>query len=267
VTIEFERTEPDVIRLRMSSWRGRSAGYDVSAYLLRGVLVDTGFPRVGRELIAALADLRPRGAVVTHWHEDHSGNAPLLAAEGIPLRLHPFTESVLRARPRIGLYRRVVWGRPLPLEGVVHDFDVSPLRVITTPGHTPDHVVIWDEERGIAASGDLFLGVKVRIAHVHESPRALVRSLRAVVALAPRVLLDAHRGPIVDPVPILQAKIDWMEETIGQVEMYAARGWSERAIRSAVLGAEEFTGYVSFGEYSRQALVHAVLNEKEDQAT
>jgi hypothetical protein len=123
-------------------------------------------------------------------------------------------------------------------------------------------MVVWDDERRILDSGDLFLGVKVRIAHRHESPRLLVQSLRVVAALEPRLLLDAHRGVLHQPTPLLRAKIAWMEETIGAIETLAMQGLDEHEIRRRVLGREEFTGYLSVGEYSRQALVHAVLHER-----
>ena len=62
----------------------------------------------------------------------------------------------------------------------VTTFDPAPLKVIATPGHTKDHQVVWDEERGIVASGDLFLGVKVRVAHRHESPSSLLAKFSVV---------------------------------------------------------------------------------------
>jgi hypothetical protein len=124
--------------------------------------------------------------------------------------------------------------------------------------------VVWDAEREIVASGDLFLGVKVRVAHAHESPRTLVRSLRVVAALEPRLLLDAHRGAIVNPTETLRAKIAWMEETIGAIESLAARGMGEREIQRRVLGKEAPVGYASAGEYSKISLVRAVLRESAD---
>jgi Zn-dependent hydrolases, including glyoxylases len=136
--------------------------------------------------------------------------------------------------------------------------------VISTPGHTADHQVVWDPERRILASGDLFLGVKVRVAHEHEAPRRLVESLRRIAALEPRLLLDAHRGPLTDAVALLRAKIDWLEETIGAVADAAAKGADEREITRRILGREDFVGWASFGEYSKQAFVRAILNETDD---
>ena len=262
MTIRIEPVERDVVRLVLGTWRGRAVGYDVSAFVMRGILVDTGFPAVRRELLGAVRAIAPIGGIVTHWHEDHAGNAPDLAAAGVPLRMQPGCEAVLRARPSIALYRRTVWGRPGRLSVALQAFDSAPLVIIPTPGHTDDHAVVWDAERDIVAGGDLFLGVKVRVAHVHESPSTLVASLRTVMALQPRLLLDAHRGVIVNPVALLRAKIDWMEEMIGTVRELATGGVDEGEIQRRVLGAEAVVGVVSLGEYSKISLVRAVLRER-----
>jgi glyoxylase-like metal-dependent hydrolase (beta-lactamase superfamily II) len=259
VSLRVETVEPDVLRLHMHSWQGRLAGYDVSAYVVRGVLIDSGAPRTREELLAAVHQLAPRGAIITHCHEDHAGNAAELAASGLPLLMDSSCELALRHPAPIGAYRRLVWGSANALTAPLRTFDPAPLVVLPFPGHTKEHLVVWDAERRILAGGDLFLGVKVRVAHDGESPRLLVASLRAAVALEPRLLLDAHRGVVHDPVPLLRAKIAWMEETIGEIETLGARGLDDREITRRVLGREELVGWISRGEYSRRAFVRAVL--------
>ena len=259
--LHSEEIEAGVVRLAFSSWRGRAVGYEVSAYLIDGVLVDTGFPLVAEEFAPVVSSLSPRGAIITHWHEDHAGNAARLAELGIPVRMHPRCEAALRERPTIRFYRQFVWGRSARLAVPLRDFDPAPLQVIGAPGHTEDHVVVWNAARGIVASGDLYLGVKVRVAHPHESPGALVQSLRMVVALEPRLLLDAHRGVVRHPVPMLTAKIAWMEETIGAITALARGGCGEREIQRRVLGREPFVGWVSRGEYSKRSFVRSVLRD------
>jgi ribonuclease/clavin/mitogillin len=262
VTLRVEVIEPDVLRLHMWSWQGRLAGYEVSAFVLGGVLVDTGAPRGWRELAPVLRPMALRGAVITHCHEDHAGNAAELAAMRLPLLMHPSCESALRHPERIGVYRRLVWGTPHALTGAVPSFDPSPLMVVPLPGHTEDHLVVWDAERRILAGGDLFLGVKVRVAHDGESPTRLVESLRAVVTLEPRLLLDAHRGAVHDPLPLLRAKIDWMEATMGEIRSLHTQGIDEREITKRVLGREALVGVVSRGEYSKREFVRAVLKDR-----
>lgn len=252
---------PGVQEILLRGWVGRAMGYDVRAYVIDGVLIDTGFPRARTALLAAATTLGVRGAVITHWHEDHAGNAPVLAARGVPLVMHPACETTLRVRPAIAFYRRAVWSRSPALNGAVIPFDPAPLRVIAAPGHSSDHLMVWDESRRIIASGDLFLGIKVRVAHVHERPRALVASLRAALALEPLLLLDAHRGVLDDAASRLRAKLAFLERTIDQIETLAAQRVDEQSIQNRLLGREGTIGWLSQGEYSKRAFVRAVLGE------
>ena len=261
MSLRRELVEPEVIRLHARSWQGRLSGYEVSAYVVRGVMVDTGPPRARPAMLRAVRELAPRGVVITHCHEDHAGLAAELAELGVPLHMDLSCERELREPQAIGLYRRLVWGSPKPLAAPLRAFDPAPLAVLPLPGHTPEHLVVWDAERRILVGGDLFLGVKVRVAHHGESPRRLVDSLRAAAALEPRLLLDAHRGALHDPVPLLRAKLTWMEETIGEITQLGARGLPEREITRRVLGREELVGVLSRGEYSKGEFVRAVLKE------
>jgi hypothetical protein len=104
--------------------------------------------------------------------------------------------------------------------------------------------------------------VKVRVAHEEdESPRTLVASLRHAAALEPRLLLDAHRGPVRDAAAQLRAKANWNEEQIGEIERLAASGASEREIVERLFGGESVVGWASGLEYSRRGFVRAVLRE------
>lgn len=140
-------------------------------------------------------------------------------------------------------------------------FESDALRLVPTPGHAPDHHIVWDAERETIFGGDLFLGVKVRAAHHDERPRQLARSLRATAALRPRRYFDAHRGPVRDPVAALVAKADWLEQTIAAIERRIAQGWSDRAIARDVLGREDLAYYVSRGAMSRITFVAQVRAE------
>jgi glyoxylase-like metal-dependent hydrolase (beta-lactamase superfamily II) len=260
--LRIERYD-DVTRVHMTTWRGRLVGYDVSAYLTRGVLVDTGFPHVAHDFARFLDATTIRGVIVTHWHEDHAGNAALVAARRLPLAISPLTLAQLNgsAAASIRFYRRFVWGVAPPATATIVPFASDALRVIHAPGHTADHYIVWDEERATIYSGDLFLGVKVRATFPDEHPRQLLATLRRVAALRPKRMFDAHRGPVAAPTNALLAKADWLEATITRIEDKVRAGWSDRAIRRHVLGPENVVGVMSGGEYSKLTMVQAVRRE------
>src|SRR5690349_13176530 len=93
----------EVRELEMSSAASRLTGFKVSAYLHRGTLIDSGFPRAKAELARWLRSHPVQGAVVTHWHEDHAGNVPLLVRSGIPVTLGADTLARVRAARRLPL--------------------------------------------------------------------------------------------------------------------------------------------------------------------
>lgn len=253
------RPADDVVTIRLRSLAGRVAGYQVHLFVTRGVLVDTGFPRAERRVRAAVREFGVRGAYVTHHHEDHAGNVAALAATGLPVAMADATRAALRTPEHVLLYRRLVWGACPPLRDEPEPFAHDALRLVPAPGHSPDHHVVWDADRGDCFAGDLFLGVRVTIAHAGEDVRQLSRSLRAIAALAPARVFDAHRGLVPDAVPRLLAKAEWIDEMVGRIEQLADEGLTPREIRRRLFGREALEGVVSGGEYSRDRFVRAVL--------
>ncbi len=257
MSLRIER-HGDVIRIAMMSVGGRAIGLGVSAYVVNGVLIDSGFPRAERELLDAAREFGVHGVIITHWHEDHAGNIDAFAAAGVPVLVRDDTARIVERAAPIQLYRRAVWGQPRPLTAAPSPFDAGALERIHTPGHSPDHQVVWDPATRTLFSGDLWLGVRARVMHPAENPYEIIASLRRVLELEPTRMFDAHRGLVANPVAAIQAKIDWLTETVGEVERRIADGESDREIVHAALGGEEIAAVVSFGEYSRRNFVKAV---------
>jgi glyoxylase-like metal-dependent hydrolase (beta-lactamase superfamily II) len=255
--IRVERSG-DLTALWLSSWRSRLIGYGVHVFLWRGMLIDTGFPALSHQVRRAIDELRPRGAILTHGHEDHAGNVEAVSDAGLPLWRSPLSPPVMRASESRAAYRRLTWGRMRARPITAEPFDPAPLQPLHTPGHSIDHHIVWDPERETLFSADLFLGVKVRVARPEEDPRALLTSLRRAAALRPRVMWDAHRGRIDDPATALAAKADWLEALIGRVERRIAAGEPDARISRVELGAPGVLDRASFGDLSRVNLVRAI---------
>jgi len=170
-------------------------------YLLPGpapVLIDAG---VGHEAhldaLFAAAPSGPADVLVTHIHSDHSSGAPALAARAPHARL-----------------LKVLWPDrdgevPVAWTAVTDGDDIQtgsgPLRVVHTPGHSPDHIVLLHAESGTAFTGDLLVqGSTVVIPALHGGVLAdYLRSLERLTALGIRRALPAHGPPIEDPLALI----------------------------------------------------------------
>ena len=252
-----EERHGDVTRLVFESWRSRSMGFDVSAYFVRDTLIDTAFSHVGPDLGAWLDRHHPNGVIVTHYHEDHAGNVALVARRGFPIWMSAETLERVTSPVPVQRYRRWCWGSQPPLASPPTPYERRALMPLATPGHSADHHVVWDSETGTVFGADLFLGVKVRVSHPwpRENVRQEIASLRQILALGPQRFFDAHRGLVHDPARQLTAKADWMEETVGRIDALVVRGWDDVAIQRSVLGREQLSQLVTFGDYSRRNFV------------
>jgi glyoxylase-like metal-dependent hydrolase (beta-lactamase superfamily II) len=249
----------DVVRFEFLNRRSRLMGLSVSAYLVRGVLVDSGFPAVVNDLLQAVRPNDLRGALITHSHEDHAGNVEMLASLGVPIGLSPATRSLVSAPRPLAPYRRWTWGSPRPLISPVAPFSPDDLELVHTPGHSGDHHVVWDPTSDTVFGADLFLGVKVRVAHPGEDIRQSIDSIRSVTARRPQRFFDAHRGLVSDPIAALTAKADWMEATVSRIDDLHHAGTSEDAILREVMGRDGFVDWVSGQDYSRRNFVRSVI--------
>ena len=249
----------DVTRLRMHTLRSRALGFDASAYLMRGILVDTGFPAAGGDLASWLDAERLRGVIVTHHHEDHAGNIELVASRGLPVVVSEATLRAVRAPAPIRMFRRICWGSPAPLASPVTPFDTDGLALLPLPGHCADHAGVWDAATRTLFAADLFLGVKVRIAQDTEDIPALLRSLRAVIALEPRRVFCTHRGLVRDPVNTLRKKADWLQGIIEAARHLRAKGVPTSAIARQLLGREGAIKWFTQGELSKENLVRSII--------
>ncbi len=166
---------PGVVRVRADNPSPLTLD-GTNTWVVDGWVVDPG-PDDERHLDAVIeaAEGRIEGIALTHGHSDHAEAAPRLAerAGGV---------AVVR-----------------PVDGDV----VGPLRVLATPGHSPDHVcLLWG---AVCFSGDTVLGAgSVFVAPGEGSLAAYLDSLRRLRALDLKVICPGHGPVVVDP----RAKLD-----------------------------------------------------------
>ncbi len=169
-------------------------------YLIPGstaVLIDAGEGR--DEHVAALAAavvVGPARVVVSHAHPDHASGAPVLASR--------WPAAGFAKWPWEGTDDRSIDWQALA-DGDLVDTGEGPLKVVHTPGHAPDHVVLWHESSRTLFGADLMqIGNSVVIPADHGGDlAAYLRSLKRVQALNPARVLPAHGPVIEDPLTLI----------------------------------------------------------------
>lgn len=171
-------------------------------YLVPGpapVLIDAG---VGLEAhLEAVFTHAPSGlaqVLVTHIHPDHASGAPAVAHRTPAAVFSKFPWPARDAEVS------VPW-RPLA-DGDVVETGEGSLRVVHTPGHAPDHVILWHEASATAFTGDLLvLGSTVVIPASHGGVLAdYLWSLARVAALGIQRAWPAHGAVIEDPLALIE---------------------------------------------------------------
>jgi len=252
---------------RTLAGRGR---YWTTAYLVDGLLVDSGCAHSAPELLAYLHAKKLTFLVNTHTHEDHIGaNGPLQRIkDGPKILAHSLGIPVLaepRERQLLHPYRRVMWGWPEPSQGEqVSDGELIrtqkfSFQVIYTPGHSPDHICLYEPERGWLFSGDLFVGGRDRALSANADIWGVIRSLKKIANLPLKVLFPGSARVRENPRGELQEKIAYLEEMGEKVLDLNARGWSVNAIARMMFGGPMPIEIITLGHFSRRNLVLSYL--------
>ncbi|NWF93972.1 MAG: MBL fold metallo-hydrolase [Syntrophaceae bacterium] len=241
--------------------------FRVYAFFVDGLLVDTGFVHGRDGFLKVLDVLRPSAVVNTHHHEDHTGNNFWVTKKyGLIPLAHPKTSSYLKAPSQwMRLYRRVVWGTPEPSETAPVDSEIRTSRFrflpIPTPGHSDDHLCLYEPDERWLFSGDLFIGEELRYLREDEDIYGVLDSLKRVAALPLKAMFCSFSGPINRPNQALDQKIDYLENLKDEIERGLEQGLSPQEIRRRLLGGGDRFRLVTAGQISKQNLINAFLRK------
>ena len=175
---------------------------DVRAFVVkdgsRVILVDTGMQADGAALDAGLASagvswMDVSDVALTHHHPDHIGAL----------------DHVMSSAPKASIWS----GDVVPHTTQLSDGDrVGSLRVLATPGHTPGHICLVDDNTGDVLVGDCvgtFGSDLARPPAMFTADAAgLDRSLHRLAELGGRRMYFSHGSEIDDPWTALAALLE-----------------------------------------------------------
>jgi glyoxylase-like metal-dependent hydrolase (beta-lactamase superfamily II) len=111
-------------------------------------------------------------------------------------------------------------------EGGTLDIGGRTWRVIASPGHSPDHISLYDEKSGILLGGDnilrsvtTWLGPPKSDLKIYIKTLELIRDLPGL-----RLILGAHGSPVENPRERIAEIIEWRRRRLGHVYDSVAEG-------------------------------------------
>lgn len=223
--------------------------FPINCYLVREddglTLVDTGLFGSANAILAAAQQFAQtiQRIVLTHAHGDHVGSLDALhkalpdADVLISARDARFLTGDMRLEPNEpqaklrGSYQKVTT-RP---DRLLNDGDrVGSLRVVSTPGHTPGHLALFDPRDGSLIAGDalqtqggIAVAGSVRWRFPFPAlatwyPPIALASVRRLRALAPTLLAVGHGDVLEQPLAAMDQAIAAAVRTFGEVVFHDA---------------------------------------------
>jgi len=255
----------DVESLEIGSNPIGKALMTVRLYVAGNVLIDTGHSAMSKTALAYLEDKDIHAALLTHHHEDHSGNAAAIKKKfSIPFFGHPITAIKMAAPRRIMPYQTLIWGaaKKLHVEGIETEmtFGSATFVPIHCPGHSPDMTAWLNKETGALFSGDLFIGERIKYFRSDEKIEIQIASLKKVLSVDFDALFCGHHPVLKNGKQRISAKLNFLEDFLGRVASLHDKGMGIDAIMKTGLFPEHrFIRNLSMGNVSRRRMVLSCL--------
>jgi len=238
-------------------------------YRLGDTLIDTGPSNQWPAVKAFLEEKTLRQVLLTHYHEDHSGNCGHIQDHfEVPLRVHENSHERIVKGFDVNLVSRMLFGdasrskkghKPKKHQACYELDDGIILNTVYLPGHTNDLVCIHEPNHGWLFSSDLYVSSKVRYGTDEENIKQQLASLQKAISLDFGEMFCSHQGRIKDGKKALQAKYDYLNSFKQEVEHLHSQGLSTKAITKKLLGREDTVGLSSGFKMSKHKLVKSCL--------
>ena len=234
-------------------------------YRFGDTVIDTAPSNQWRHIRTFFQEKPIRQILLTHHHEDHSGNAANLEKlTGITPSADDATRTIMQMGFSISWIQRYLWGSSpainlQPLPDIIELDDGSQLEPISTPGHAEDMVCYFSPEHGFVFTADLYISRTIRYMRDDENLTMLIKSIRKVLARDFTTVLCPHRGIVLGGKQALQEKMNNLLELCERAQNLHHQGWSIKEITRKILGKEDSMSYLTGFGFSKRNLIRESL--------
>lgn len=286
--IEEVRLNQHVTQVKISNVATRAisrlgGGYDYSTlYLIKNkLLIDTGFcwakRSLGQYILSRGLDQTLEVTVNTHSHEDHIGNNDVIERlTNSAIYAHPKAIATIRHPRKLPWYRSFMFGTNAPsnVEAAPTQLTCDELRfeILETPGHSDDHICIFETNHRWLFSGDLYIAPDLDCQLQDVNGPKWIASLKQILKLSPRFLFDGH-GFMVEGEEavrtVLQNKLRFLENLEKKVrselsapkplEEIVENVFDDRTIINLLSMNEGWLSILTDSDFSRSNLVYSFV--------
>ncbi len=240
-------------------------------YQIGETLIDAGPTNQWPTIKRVLKPLPIKTLLITHHHEDHSGNANRISKlkDLVPYAPKLGQDKLAKGYPT-PLIQKLIWGSPLkvktqalPSQLIINEGSDSQAIVIAIPtqGHAKDLTCLFFPEQKYLFSGDMYISKSLKYFRADENLIQLIDSLKTLIALDFEILFCPHRGIVENGKQALQEKLDNLLALCSQSKQLMQQGLTEEEIVIKLLGPEDWLSKmskynISKGNLIRQAMVY-----------
>lgn len=233
-------------------------------YRLRDTIIDTGPSNQWKYVKPFIQSAPFHQLLLTHHHEDHSGNAGRIhKLTGVQPIAPANTVEILKRGFRIPPMQKLIWGSAgkadaavLPEEVRIGGESVAP---IFTPGHAKDMTCYLLPDRGWLFSADLYIANYLKFLRSDEHVPTLLESIRQVLDHDFDVILCPHRGVVEQGEQRLREKYDYLLNLAAQAQELERQGQGAEVIAQKLLGKENLMSILSRYNFSKRNLIASCL--------
>lgn len=235
-------------------------------FFVDGLLIDSGGASCAHESLAhaRMEGLVPHTIVNTHYHPDHTGgNSAFVEEFGSTLYAHRLAIPRLASPESPFLFSTLLHGTPRPsraqevpqaIATANHTFTV-----VDIPGHSDDHIALYEKKEKWIFTGDLVLAGEPREVFLDVKIYDAIASLETLSQMDIGILFPGHGKPLANPHDMLCEKICFLERLGERVRALDAQGLDRIRIRKELFGRERMISHLCQMKFAAQNLVDSFI--------
>jgi len=254
----------------MADWSNSKSKMSVNVFFVDGLLIDTGHSNAQKNALKVFEKLAIEKIVLSHHHEDHTGNLHALKQKkDYPVYGHKTCTELMKSPPPLCFIERKTWGPNTAVQDIIPlgqtlKTENYEFHVIYTPGHSDDHICLYEANQGWLFTGDLYVHHYIRYFIATENIIQQIDSLKKVLKLNVQRYFCSHSFKEDLFQERFGQKLQFLEDFYGNVVQLHQNGLSPTKIMKRLQIKEQWMiRFLSGGWLPGINMVHSAIRDAE----